>query len=92
MVGLALESALWARYCFGITESGEKIEANDPNWERLVPVARAAKENPAAWLAMEDIYGELGRSEAFAMEFSRFLKELWQNGVKKTITNYLQQK
>ena len=92
VVGLALESALWARYCFGITESGEKIEANDPNWERLAPVARAAKENPAAWLAMEDIYGELGRSETFAMEFSRFLKELWQNGVKKTITNYLQQK
>ena len=53
--GLALESALWCRYCFGITESGAVIEPNDPNWELLKEKARAAKNDPQAWLAMNDV-------------------------------------
>ena len=59
--GLALESALWCRYCFGTTDSGAVIEPNDPNWERLQATAKAAKADPAAWLAMGDIYGEVGK-------------------------------
>ena len=55
--GLALESALWCRYCVGTTDSGQVIEPNDPNWDRLQAQARAAKADPAAWLAMRDIYG-----------------------------------
>ena len=55
--GLALESALWARYCAGTTDSGAVIEPNDPNWDRLTAQADAAREDPAAWLAMRDIYG-----------------------------------
>ena len=35
ITGLALESALWCRYCFGETDSGAVIEPNDPNWDRL---------------------------------------------------------
>ena len=57
MEGLALESALWCRYCYGSTDSGRTIEPNDPSWERLQGHARRAKDDPAAWLAMRDIYG-----------------------------------
>ena len=60
-MGLALETALWCRYCYGTTESGKTIEPKDPSWDRLVPVARAAKVDAMAWLAMEDVYGEVGR-------------------------------
>ena len=63
--GLALESALWCRYCFGTTDSGAVIEPNDPNWDRLVAASKKAKANPAAWLAMEDIYGDVGKSRCF---------------------------
>ena len=28
--GLALESALWCRYCYGETDAGETIPPNDP--------------------------------------------------------------
>ena len=38
--GLALESALWCRYCYGKTESGQPIEPNDPIWERLTAKAQ----------------------------------------------------
>ena len=55
--GLALESALWCRYCHGVSESGRAIEPNDPDWDRLQQRARAAKDDPASWLGMEDVYG-----------------------------------
>jgi len=48
VAGLALESALWCRYCFGTTESGKAIEPNDPNWERMQTTARAARSDPSA--------------------------------------------
>ena len=87
--GLALESALWCRYCFGTTDSGAAIEPNDPNWDRMQTTARKAKDDPSAWLAMEDIYGEVGRSASFAEAFGKALNALWKNGTRATLTRYL---
>ncbi|MHA6686914.1 mannitol dehydrogenase family protein [Mesorhizobium sp. A556] len=89
IAGLALESALWCRYCFGTTDSGAVIEPNDPSWDRLQATAKAAKDAPAAWLAMEDIYGDVGRSEAFTVAFAHALDELWAKGARETLTRYL---
>lgn len=89
IAGLALESALWCRYCFGTTDSGAVIEPNDPNWERMQATAKAAKDDPSAWLAMEDIYGEVGRSAAFAGAFAHALGALWKDGTRATLTRYL---
>ncbi|RWO21290.1 mannitol dehydrogenase family protein [Mesorhizobium sp.] len=89
VAGLALESALWCRYCFGTTDSGAVIEPNDPSWDRLQTTARAAKAAPAAWLAMEDIYGEVGRSTPFVEAFAKALEALWADGARSTLTRYL---
>src|SRR4029078_2873777 len=64
IAGLALESALWCRYCFGTTDSAAEIAPNDPNWDRLTATSKAPKANPPAWLAMSDIYGEVGKSKS----------------------------
>ncbi|HEY4191703.1 MAG TPA: mannitol dehydrogenase family protein [Mesorhizobium sp.] len=87
--GLALESALWCRYCFGATDSGAIIEPNDPSWGRLQATAKAAREAPAAWLGMEDIYGEVGRAPAFTEAFAHALNALWADGARATVTRYL---
>jgi mannitol 2-dehydrogenase len=87
--GLALESALWCRYCFGTTDSGAVIEPNDPNWDRMQATARRAKDDPAAWLAMEDIYGEVGRSPVFSAAFAQALRALWRDGTRATLQAYL---
>ncbi|KQU80045.1 mannitol dehydrogenase [Mesorhizobium sp. Root102] len=89
VAGLALESALWCRYCFGTTDSGAVIEPNDPSWDRLQVTAEAAKDAPAAWLAMEDIYGDVGRATAFVEAFAHTLDVLWANGTRATLTRYL---
>jgi mannitol 2-dehydrogenase len=87
--GLALVSALWCRYCYGTTESGKTIEPNDPSWVRLTAQARKAKENPAAWLEMTDIYGDLAKAPRFREAFVHALSTLWDIGTEATLKRYL---
>ncbi|MGD8658301.1 MAG: mannitol dehydrogenase family protein [Desulfobacterales bacterium] len=90
VTGLALASALWCRYCYGATESGKAIEPNDPNWDRLMSVARTAKDDAMTWLKMEDIYGDVGRSDEFRKQFTIMLKAIWSEGIKRVITRYVE--
>jgi mannitol 2-dehydrogenase len=89
VTGLALESALWCRYCYGTKENGKKIAPNDPSWDRLVTAARSAKDTPETWLAMDDIYGETGTSARFREQFAAMLNVVWSDGVHKTLENFL---
>lgn len=89
VTGLALVSALWARYCYGETDSGRPIAPNDPNWDRLQAQAKLAKSDPAAWLAMRDIFGEVASHPGYAGVFSRALQTLWSVGTRETLTRYL---
>jgi mannitol 2-dehydrogenase len=87
--GLALESALWCRYCFGTTDSGAVTEPNDPNWDHLQSTASAAKSKPEAWLAMSEVYGETGNSPILRQEFTTALNALWTNGTEATLKAYI---
>jgi mannitol 2-dehydrogenase len=90
VTGLALESALWCRYCYGETDSGAHIAPNDPSqWDRLQTVAKAAKTNPSEWLAMHDIYGDTAKSATFQDGFATALNALWQNGTRATLQRYI---
>ncbi|KFC62537.1 Multiple polyol-specific dehydrogenase [Devosia sp. LC5] len=88
--GLALVSALWCRYCYGISESGAVIEPNDPSWDRLTAQAQKAKINPQAWLEMTDIYGELATHQRFIAAFTKALETLWNIGTKATLERYIE--
>jgi len=90
VAGLALVSALWCRYCFGTTDSGTIIEPNDPSWARLSAQSRLAKDDPKAWLAMTDIYGDLARNHTFVAAFTHALTSLWTLGTKATLEHYLE--
>ena len=89
VTGLALVSAFWCRYCFGTTDSGAVIEPNDPSWDRLTKQAALAKNNPTAWLAMDDIFGSLATNDAYIAAFSSALLRIWQDGTVKTLERYL---
>ncbi|MGB0957302.1 MAG: mannitol dehydrogenase family protein, partial [Litorivicinus sp.] len=86
--GLALVEAAWARMCAGTREDGSLIEANDPNWAHLNAVALQAKDDPAAWLAMTNIYGDLGQNEAFSSAFAHWLTAIWKDGTRAAIQAY----
>lgn len=87
--GLALVSALWCRYCYGETESRQTIQPNDPNWSRLTEQAGLARNAPEAWLAMQDIYGDLAQNERFRHAFTQALQRLWQSGTRASLDHYL---
>ncbi len=87
--GLALASALWCSYCEGTTEGGAAIAPNDPSWDRLQAQARAARSDPAAWLAMSDIYGSVGEAERFREAFSAHLRALWAEGTEAVLRRYI---
>ena len=89
VTGLALVSALWARYCSGTTESGKTIEPNDPSWDRLTAQAHRAHERPAAWLEMTDIFGDTGHNPHYIEAFTKALTSIWSNGTAATLEAYL---
>jgi len=87
--GLALECALWCRYCYGTTDSGAVIPPNDTQWDRLKDHAIAAKDDPQQWLTLTEVYGPLSRSKAFTQAFEKALNSVWKNGTAGAIKQYL---
>ena len=87
--GLALECALWCRYCYGTTDSGAEIPPNDTQWERLKDQAAIAKDDPQKWLELADVYGPLSRDNTFAQAFEKALNSIWKNGTADALKQYL---
>jgi mannitol 2-dehydrogenase len=86
--GLALVSAAWCRYCAGATDSGSAIVPNDDAWPRLAAAARASAADPRAWLAMRDIYGDVGEHPAFVAAFDAALCALASDGTARALAAY----
>jgi mannitol 2-dehydrogenase len=89
VTGLALVSALWCRYCAGTTDSGAPVTVDDVSAARLMPAARAARDEPAAFLVLRDIFGDLAEAPAFRDRFQAALASLWRDGVRATLGRYL---
>ena len=52
-------------------------------------MAHAAKADPSEWLAMDDVYGDVGKSPVMQTAFAKALKALWQNGSAATLDAYV---
>jgi len=89
VTGLALVSALWARYCYGETDSGKPIAPNDPSWTRLAAQARLARADARAWLEMINIFGGLASDPVYVAAFVNALDALWSIGTRATLEAYL---
>lgn len=86
--GLALVEASWARMCAGTREDGSTIEPNDPFWGDLTATAKAARNNPRAWLEMRNNYGDLADHPPFADAFGKWLTMIWSDGIEAAIDSY----
>ena len=90
VVGLSLVSALWCHYLAGTTDSGKAIAFNDPNIDRIHAAATAAKSDPAAFLALRDIFGSVAASDLFRRRFANALASLQREGTRVTLRRYLE--
>ncbi|WP_276120600.1 mannitol dehydrogenase family protein [Pararhizobium qamdonense] len=89
VVGLSLVSALWCRYFAGTTDSGKAITFNDGSADRLHAAAVKAKDDPQAFLALSDIFGDVAQSTLFQKRFAHALRTLWDKGTRATLQLYL---
>ncbi|WP_438752520.1 mannitol dehydrogenase family protein [Pararhizobium sp. O133] len=89
VIGLSLVSALWCRYLAGTTDSGKTITFNDASADRLHAAAVKAKDDPQAFLALSDIFGDVAQSSLFQKRFAHALKTLWDKGTRATLELYL---
>lgn len=90
ITGLALVSAFWCRYCAGMSDSGRDIPPNDDSHARLKEAALKARDDPAAFLALTDIFGSVARSPVFAERFAQNLRTVWGEGTHRTLELYLE--
>jgi mannitol 2-dehydrogenase len=88
--GMALVSALWCRCCQGTTETGEIIPPNDPVWDRLQVTAKQARTDPSRWLAMSDVYGDIGQHPVFVEAFEKAFNAIQKGGEEAAMKEYVQ--
>ncbi|MBY6046739.1 mannitol dehydrogenase family protein [Vannielia litorea] len=85
--GLALEVALWCRYCAETTKG--EITLEDERAPALQAAALKAQTDPSAFLALTDIFGRLGEAPRFVEALAAALAELEQKGVRAVLREYV---
>jgi mannitol 2-dehydrogenase len=86
--GLALEVALWCRFCAGTDANGAAVEIPDEKADQLNDHALRAREDPPDFLSQGEIFGDLAENETFVRTFSAHLDRLWKDGVAACLEAY----
>jgi mannitol 2-dehydrogenase len=76
--------ASWARYAEGVDEHGEPIEVVDRLKDRLVAVARRQREDPDAFIANRELFGDLVDDERFVAAYRSALSSLHERGARRS--------
>lgn len=88
----AFTIASWFRYLTGVDDQGNAMPFSDPMGAKICPLAKQGGADPAALLAVHDIFGdELPRSQAFVDEVRRALRSFYEHGAKVTLEDYTNQ-
>ena len=90
VAGLALVSALWCRACIGTTQAGETLAIEDARADRLRAAAEAARDEPGAFLALREVFGDLANAPRFRDAFATALGRIWKDGVRAALAGYVQ--
>jgi mannitol 2-dehydrogenase len=77
--------ASWARYCEGVDEQGRPIEVADRRRDSLIANARRQREDPLAFLADRDLFGDLVDDERFTSPYLAALASLHARGARATL-------
>jgi mannitol 2-dehydrogenase len=77
--------ASWARYAEGVDEQGEPIEVVDQLADQLIPIARRQREEPLAFIANRELFGDLIDDERFVAAYRAALRSLHERGARATL-------
>jgi mannitol 2-dehydrogenase len=77
--------ASWARYAEGVDEAGQPIEVVDRLRDMLMALARRQYEDPDAFIANRDVFGDLVDQKPFVSAYRSALASLHQHGARATL-------
>jgi mannitol 2-dehydrogenase len=77
--------ASWARYAEGVDEQGRPIEVVDRLKDSLTAIARRQREDPDAFIANRDLFGDLVDDERFVAAYREALSSLHERGARATL-------
>jgi mannitol 2-dehydrogenase len=75
----------WARYSEGVDEQGRPIEISDRRRDPLRERARRQREDPLAFLADRDLFGDLVDDRRFTTAYLAALTSLHERGARATL-------
>jgi mannitol 2-dehydrogenase len=75
----------WARYAEGVGEDGRPIEVVDPRRDSLMAAARRQAEEPLAFVADRELFGDLVDDDRFATAYREALASLRTRGTRATL-------
>jgi mannitol 2-dehydrogenase len=75
----------WARYCEGVDEQGQPIEVMDSRRDRLMANAGHQREDPLAFLADRQLFGDLVDDPRFTSAYLAALTSLHVRGARATL-------
>jgi mannitol 2-dehydrogenase len=81
----ALVIAAWARYAGGVDEQGRPIEVVDRLKETLGAAAGRQRQEPTAFIADREIFGDLIDDARFVAAYTSALRSLYENGARATL-------
>jgi mannitol 2-dehydrogenase len=77
--------ASWARYAEGIDEQGQPIEVVDRYAASLTRLAQRQRDQPGAFIANRNLFGDLANDTRFAAAYTSALGWLHQRGARATL-------
>jgi mannitol 2-dehydrogenase len=77
--------ASWARYAEGVDEQGEPIEVVDRLGDSLTRIARRQREDPDAFIANRELFGDLVEHPRFVAAYRDALRSLHERGARATL-------
>jgi mannitol 2-dehydrogenase len=83
--------ASWARYAEGVDEQGAPIEVVDRQRERVTALARRQREDPLAFIADRELFGDLVEHEPFVSAYRFALRSLHERGARATLEAVVEQ-
>jgi mannitol 2-dehydrogenase len=81
--------ASWARYAEGIDEQGQPIEVVDPLKEKLKALAARNREDPDAFIANRQVFGDLVDDKRFVVAYRSALTSLHERGARATLQSLI---
>jgi mannitol 2-dehydrogenase len=77
--------ASWARYAQAVDEQGEPIEIVDRRRDQVLELASRADDDPTAFIANRDLFGDLAEDRRFADAYLETLHSLREHGARRTL-------